>query len=188
MDAALVLRTKCASLGVPASIYVGGQRVAFKRDELAKMLFLLEAKAMGEKLHKRTSFDEAKCNVERASSRVHVFWSDPCHGNWSLPASLPPFTQISLWSMHRAGMDVTLWTYHTSVVGVPPSDRIEVKNAGALISRASAELAMDNGWSIHHIADFIRLRAVHDHPGGAAPQQAKEVQSSPPFLLPPNRW
>ena len=166
---------------------MNGKRVAFSRDELAKMVFLLEAKAMGEKLHKRTSFDEAKCNVERASSRAHVFWSDPCHGNWSLPASLPPFTQISLWSMHRAGMDVTLWTYHTSVVGVPPSDRIEVKNAGALISRAAAELAMDNGWSIHHIADFIRLRAVHDHPGGAAPQQEKEVESDVVVHIPVKR-
>ena len=116
-DHVLALRAKCASLGVPSSIYVNGKRVVFGRDELAKIVFLLEAKAMGEKLHKRTSFDEAKCNVERASSRAHVFWSDPCHGNWSLPASLPPFTQISLWSMHRAGMDVTLWTYHTSVAG-----------------------------------------------------------------------
>ena len=89
--------------------------------------------------------------------------------------------------MHRAGMDVTLWTYHTSVVGVPPSDRIEVKTAGALISRAAAELAMDNGWSIHHIADFIRLRAVHDHPGGAAPQQEKEVESDVVVHIPVKR-
>ena len=55
-DHVLALRAKCASLGVASSIYVNGKRVAFSRDELAKMVFLLEAKAMGEKLHKRTYF------------------------------------------------------------------------------------------------------------------------------------
>jgi len=75
--------------------------------------------------------------------------------------------------MHRAGMDVTLWTYHPSVVGVPPSDRIEVKNAGTLVPSFCATLAMDNGWSLRHIADFVRLRAIQHHPGGAAPHKEK---------------
>ena len=122
----IALREKCASLGVAASIYVDGTREVFNRDQLTRIAFLLEAKAMGEKKYKRSVLDEVKCHIQRASNRVHVFWSDRCHGNWSRPARLPPYAQISLWSMHRAGMDVTLWTYHPSVVGVPPSDRIEV--------------------------------------------------------------
>ena len=43
----MALRAKCASLGVASSIYVNGKRVVFSRDELAKIVFLLEAKAMG---------------------------------------------------------------------------------------------------------------------------------------------
>ena len=76
------LRAKCASLGVASSIYVQGKRVAFSHAELAWLVRLLEANAMGEKLYKRTLLDEATCNLHRASSRAHVFWSDPCHGNW----------------------------------------------------------------------------------------------------------
>lgn len=55
-----------------------------------------------------------------------------------------------------------LWSYHR--VANAPSG-VHLRNAEELLPLTKARLYLDHNFTIHHIADLVRFRAIADHPG-----------------------
>lgn len=80
-------------------------------DDLRLLLDRLERKAEGERRFQLG--DQGPLQPHRAAHCAFFREEQEVHGG------LPPLAQVSLWSALAGGLTVTLYTYHTSVVGIP---------------------------------------------------------------------
>ena len=175
----------------------------FDREDLVKIKGFVTAREEGEQRHKA-----APENRLTPSTKMHTFWSHPDPSKWDNVAVIDGPAQVGLHSMLRLGCDVTLYTYHPGVVGVPEDpvlrSRLHVEDANILWPRPVAALHLQNGWwDIQHVSDFCRGLAVQRFPGadglrdavGAVAQtrprkrhRAKEADSCHSAGVAPGAW
>ena len=187
------LRSRCRALGVVpnwwnTSASSEEQRPVLSRSELEPLVRRLElrrAAALRYRLGPR--------DAGAAPGRVaHCFWSNKDPASWDGPAAPPVAHQIGLFSaVTAAKLDVTVWTYHTGLSGIPPLEnavlgqdvgRIVVRHAADLWPTDEARTFLEEGGRIQHVADIVRLEAVARWPGPAVPagDDSSASWSAPP--------
>ena len=112
----------------------------------------------------------------RPSPKAHAFWNPPIalqpedtHHDCEDTCIIPIHCQLGLWSaLAKAGLDVTLWTYCERVVGLPPTNsggKLCISDARRILPWEVAVQWTRHGFSIKHIADYVRLAACLQEPG-----------------------
>ena len=97
-----------------------GVRKPLSSEDLRNMLTRLALREKGLELYSYRDL-EAGCSP---SARQHTFWSDKDASTWDSCTHLPNYAQVGLFSKLAVGYDVVLWTYHPSIDGLPPAQRI----------------------------------------------------------------
>lgn len=100
------------------------------------------------------------------SNTIHLFWDNESLLLNGEPADttiiLGPIEIVALLCSIRAGMQLSLWSYH-SLQNCPKG--VTLCNAEDLLSSAKAQLYLTHKFTIHHIADLVRFLAIAKYPG-----------------------
>ena len=150
----------------------GGQAVkrCLPNDEMLRQLERVRLQKDGATRYLNTGAPE-----QEPSKQAYCFWSAPIEPpGTTFPSEtfLPVPLQIgSLSAMQRGGMSLTLYTYASSIRGVPTG--LEVKDAGHLVPRPQAVAALGAGMRIQQLADWVRLKAVYELPSHDACERVR---------------